>query len=204
MDYECPFLIVFELVFHFDIWCRCNNWCFTLYSISGESSSPNECWACWKWPFYLWCDIKVKNQVFGELSWCLSCWKVTMMLLFNSVIYLHKVMLYPIIMLNFMSTVESLWMFYWFQQLFHLSMPVYYSVFNLISYIYVHVVFIICRTHVTLKKDGVVLDLVPPPTKVNNLIFGRTWVDSPGEMIMTNLTTGDKVVLYFQPCGWFG
>ncbi|KAF5953755.1 hypothetical protein HYC85_006611 [Camellia sinensis] len=60
------------------------------------------------------------------------------------------------------------------------------------------------RTRVTLKKDGVVLDLVPPPTKVNNLIFGRTWVDSPGEMILTNMTTGDKVVLYFQPCGWFG
>lgn len=60
------------------------------------------------------------------------------------------------------------------------------------------------RTRVTLKKDGVVLDLVPPPTKINNLIFGRTWVDSLGEMIMTNLTTGDKVVLYFQPCGWFG
>ncbi|XP_022155120.1 oxysterol-binding protein-related protein 3C [Momordica charantia] len=60
------------------------------------------------------------------------------------------------------------------------------------------------RTRVTLKRDGVVLDLVPPLTKVNNLIFGRTWVDSPGEMIMTNLTTGDKAVLYFQPCGWFG
>ncbi|KAL2596847.1 hypothetical protein AAZV13_11G126300 [Glycine max] len=60
------------------------------------------------------------------------------------------------------------------------------------------------RTRVTLKRDGVVLDLVPPPTKVNNLIFGRTWIDSPGEMIMTNLTTGDKAVLYFQPCGWFG
>ncbi|KAJ4893205.1 Oxysterol-binding protein-related protein 3B [Raphanus sativus] len=60
------------------------------------------------------------------------------------------------------------------------------------------------RTRVTLKRDGVVLDLVPPLTKVHNLIFGRTWVDSPGEMIMTNLTTGDKVVLYFQPCGWFG
>ncbi|MED6120869.1 Oxysterol-binding protein- protein 3C [Stylosanthes scabra] len=60
------------------------------------------------------------------------------------------------------------------------------------------------RTRVTLKRDGVVLDLVPPPTKVNNLIFGRTWIESPGEMIMTNLTTGDKVVLYFQPCGWFG
>ncbi|KAL0417872.1 UNVERIFIED_CONTAM: Oxysterol-binding protein-related protein 3C [Sesamum radiatum] len=60
------------------------------------------------------------------------------------------------------------------------------------------------RTRVTLKRDGIVLDLVPPPTKVNNLIFGRTWVDSPGEMIMSNMTTGDKVVLYFQPCGWFG
>ncbi|GJN31038.1 hypothetical protein PR202_gb19392 [Eleusine coracana subsp. coracana] len=60
------------------------------------------------------------------------------------------------------------------------------------------------RTRVTLKKSGVVLDLVPPLTKVNNLIFGRTWVDSPGELVMTNLTTGDKVVLYFQPCGWFG
>ncbi|KAL9828103.1 putative oxysterol-binding protein [Arabidopsis thaliana] len=60
------------------------------------------------------------------------------------------------------------------------------------------------QTRVTLKRDGVVLDLVPPLTKVHNLIFGRTWVDSPGEMIMTNQTTGDKVVLYFQPCGWFG
>ncbi|KAG4921894.1 hypothetical protein JHK82_050852 [Glycine max] len=60
------------------------------------------------------------------------------------------------------------------------------------------------RTRVTLKRDGVVLDLVPPPTKVSNLIFGRTWIDSSGEMILTNLTTGDKVVLYFQPCGWFG
>ncbi|GFP90135.1 oxysterol-binding protein-related protein 3a [Phtheirospermum japonicum] len=60
------------------------------------------------------------------------------------------------------------------------------------------------RTRLTLKKAGVVLDLVPPPSKANNIIFGRTWVDSPGEMILTNITTGDKVVLYFQPCGWFG
>jgi len=28
------------------------------------------------------------------------------------------------------------------------------------------------RTRVTLKRDGVILDLVPPPTKVSNLIFG--------------------------------
>ncbi|CAM8975414.1 unnamed protein product [Rhodiola kirilowii] len=60
------------------------------------------------------------------------------------------------------------------------------------------------RTRVTLKRDGVVLELTPPLSKVNNLIFGRTWVDVQGEMVMTNLTTGDKAVLYFQPCGWFG
>jgi len=57
---------------------------------------------------------------------------------------------------------------------------------------------------VTLKKSGIVFDLVPPLTKINNLIFGRTWIDSPGEMVLTNLTTGDKVLLYFQPCGSFG
>lgn len=61
-----------------------------------------------------------------------------------------------------------------------------------------------CRTRVLLKKSNMILDLVPPPTKVHNLIFGRTWVDTRGDMVMTNLTTGDKVVLYFQPCGWFG
>lgn len=60
------------------------------------------------------------------------------------------------------------------------------------------------RSRVTLKRDGAVFDLVPPPTKVNNLIFGRTWIDSPGDMVLTNLTNGEKVVLYFQPCGWFG
>ncbi|KAJ4764074.1 Oxysterol-binding family protein [Rhynchospora pubera] len=60
------------------------------------------------------------------------------------------------------------------------------------------------RTRLVLKKSGHAFDLVPPPTKVNNLIFGRTWVDSPGELVLTNLTTGEKAVLYFHPCGWFG
>nr|KAJ0227504.1 hypothetical protein LSAT_V11C100042580 [Lactuca sativa] len=32
------------------------------------------------------------------------------------------------------------------------------------------------RTHLKLKKDGVILESVPPPTKVINLIFGRTWL----------------------------
>ncbi|KAG0607356.1 hypothetical protein M758_8G021900 [Ceratodon purpureus] len=65
-------------------------------------------------------------------------------------------------------------------------------------------VFPVGRTRILLKKSNMMLDLVPPPTRVHNLIFGRTWVDSPGDMIMTNLTTGDKVVLHFHPCNWFG
>ncbi|GFZ18033.1 OSBP(oxysterol binding protein)-related protein 3C [Actinidia rufa] len=52
------------------------------------------------------------------------------------------------------------------------------------------------RTRVTLKRDGVVLNLVPPPTKVNNLIFGRTWVDSPG--------AGRYEVDGYQPCDMEG
>ncbi|KAI3887428.1 hypothetical protein MKW92_050814 [Papaver armeniacum] len=60
------------------------------------------------------------------------------------------------------------------------------------------------RTRVTLKRDGALLDLAPPRTKINNLIFGRTWIDTSGDLIMTNMTTGDRVVLNFKPCGWFG
>ncbi|KAG0566669.1 hypothetical protein M758_7G064300 [Ceratodon purpureus] len=60
------------------------------------------------------------------------------------------------------------------------------------------------RTRVHLKKSNMTLTLTPPPSKVHNLIFGRTWIDSPGDMVMENLTTGEKVILYFQPCGWFG
>uniref|UniRef100_A0A8R7QRD5 Uncharacterized protein n=1 Tax=Triticum urartu TaxID=4572 RepID=A0A8R7QRD5_TRIUA len=59
------------------------------------------------------------------------------------------------------------------------------------------------RTRVTLAKSGVVLELVPPLAKINNLIFGCTWVDSFGEMVLINPTTRDKAVLYFQPCSWF-
>ncbi|KAI3993450.1 hypothetical protein MKX01_002463 [Papaver californicum] len=60
------------------------------------------------------------------------------------------------------------------------------------------------RTRVSLKRDGVLLDLIPPRSKVNNLIFGRTWVDSWGDLIVTNINTKDRVVLNFKQCGWFG
>ena len=65
-------------------------------------------------------------------------------------------------------------------------------------------IFLLCRTRVLLKKSNMTLDLVPPPTRVHNLVLGSIWVDSPGDMVMTNLTTGDNVVLHFHPWKWFG
>ncbi|KAI3965020.1 hypothetical protein MKX01_013951 [Papaver californicum] len=55
-----------------------------------------------------------------------------------------------------------------------------------------------------LGRDGVLLDLASPRTQINNLIFGWTWIDTSGDMIMIYMTTGDRVVLNFKPCGWFG
>ncbi|KAI3874020.1 hypothetical protein MKX03_029170 [Papaver bracteatum] len=59
------------------------------------------------------------------------------------------------------------------------------------------------RTRITFKRDGVVLDATPPRAKAYNLIFGRMWITVCGEISITNLTTGDYVVLKFHPSGWF-
>ncbi|KAI3914791.1 hypothetical protein MKW98_002027 [Papaver atlanticum] len=59
------------------------------------------------------------------------------------------------------------------------------------------------RTRITFKRDGVVLECTPPKAKLYNLIFGRMWISFYGDLTMTNLTTGDYVVLRFQPSGWF-
>ncbi|RZC91583.1 hypothetical protein C5167_027646 [Papaver somniferum] len=56
---------------------------------------------------------------------------------------------------------------------------------------------------ITLKRNGVVLEGTPPNAKAYNLIFGRMWITICGETTITNLTTGDYVVLKFQPSGWF-
>ncbi|KAI3924083.1 hypothetical protein MKW92_045283 [Papaver armeniacum] len=64
-------------------------------------------------------------------------------------------------------------------------------------------VYVGTRTLVTLKRDGVVLECTPPQAKLHNLIFGRMWISFSGNITLTNLTTGDYVVLKFQPPGWF-
>lgn len=60
------------------------------------------------------------------------------------------------------------------------------------------------RTRIRLKSTGEVFSLVPPTSKANNVILGKTWVDTYGDYTLLNSTTGAKAYMYFKPCGWFG
>jgi len=64
-------------------------------------------------------------------------------------------------------------------------------------------VYPIGRTRIRLKATGEVFSLVPPPTKVHNVIIGSTWIDTSGDYTLLNATSGAKAHLYFTPCGWF-
>ncbi|KAI7842034.1 hypothetical protein COHA_004235 [Chlorella ohadii] len=65
-------------------------------------------------------------------------------------------------------------------------------------------VYPIGRTRIKLKPTGELFSLVPPTSKANNVIIGKTWIDTYGDMTLLNSTTGAKAYLYFTPCGWFG
>mmetsp|Transcript_42534 Transcript_42534/g.51663 ORF Transcript_42534/g.51663 Transcript_42534/m.51663 type:complete len:456 (+) Transcript_42534:189-1556(+) len=65
-------------------------------------------------------------------------------------------------------------------------------------------VFPIGRNRITLKSRGETYAVVPPTCRAHNLVIGRTWVDTFGDMLVVNLTTGKYVALNFKPCGWFG
>lgn len=63
------------------------------------------------------------------------------------------------------------------------------------------------RTRITFKSDqepASTYMLTPPMSRVNNIILGRMWIDSYGELIITSSKTGCKAVVEFEPCGWFG
>ncbi len=60
------------------------------------------------------------------------------------------------------------------------------------------------RSRIRLQKTGEVFSLVPPPSKANNVIIGRVWIDTAGDYSLINTTTGAKCSMYFTPCGWFG
>jgi hypothetical protein len=57
------------------------------------------------------------------------------------------------------------------------------------------------RTRITLHRTGETFNIVPPSSRVNNLIIGRIWIDTFGEMKVLNLTTGGRAELEFKPCG---
>lgn len=41
-------------------------------------------------------------------------------------------------------------------------------------------------------------------TSVHNVVVGKVWMDHYGELTIRNLKTGDKAVIQFKQCGWFG
>ena len=47
-------------------------------------------------------------------------------------------------------------------------------------------------------------NLLPPASRVNNLVVGRLWIDTFGEMRVNNLKTGASAVLTFKECNMFG
>mmetsp|Transcript_23605 Transcript_23605/g.39595 ORF Transcript_23605/g.39595 Transcript_23605/m.39595 type:complete len:450 (-) Transcript_23605:347-1696(-) len=58
-------------------------------------------------------------------------------------------------------------------------------------------------TRVTLKATGDVYALLPPVSRVNNLLIGRSWIDHFGDQLVINLTRGEYCTLTFNQCGWF-
>ncbi|KAK3249370.1 hypothetical protein CYMTET_41194 [Cymbomonas tetramitiformis] len=59
------------------------------------------------------------------------------------------------------------------------------------------------RTRITLKRTGEVYAIVPPVSRAHNIIVGYTWVDTIGDLLVVNLTTGVYSALHFQASGWF-
>lgn len=60
------------------------------------------------------------------------------------------------------------------------------------------------RSRVRLESTGELFWLRPPNSKAHNVLVGRTWVDSYGEMVLKNVNTGSECIMIFSPCGWFG
>lgn len=60
------------------------------------------------------------------------------------------------------------------------------------------------RTRIRLARTGEVFNICPPPSRVNNVLVGRTWIDTFGEMRVNNLNTGASALIKFRECNMFG
>ena len=60
------------------------------------------------------------------------------------------------------------------------------------------------RTRIVLKRTNEAFNIITPTTRINNIIVGRTWMDSFGELKVCNLTTGASAVIKFKECGLLG
>ena len=60
------------------------------------------------------------------------------------------------------------------------------------------------RTRIALKTTNDVYNICPPASRVNNIIVGRTWIDTFGEMSVHNMKTKQKALIKFKECGMLG
>ena len=60
------------------------------------------------------------------------------------------------------------------------------------------------RTRIRLERTGEVFNICPPPSRVNNVLVGRTWIDTFGEMQVNNLNSGASALIKFKECNMFG
>jgi len=60
------------------------------------------------------------------------------------------------------------------------------------------------RTRIRLNRSRDVYNICPPPSRINNMLVGRMWIDTFGEMSVNNLATGGSALVKFKECGFFG
>ena len=60
------------------------------------------------------------------------------------------------------------------------------------------------RTRIRLNRSSDVYNICPPPSRINNVLVGRMWIDTFGEMSVNNLATGGSALVKFKECGFFG
>eukprot|EP00218_Dolichomastix_sp_CCMP3274_P008035 CAMPEP_0170144230 /NCGR_PEP_ID=MMETSP0033_2-20121228/13371_1 /TAXON_ID=195969 /ORGANISM="Dolichomastix tenuilepis, Strain CCMP3274" /LENGTH=450 /DNA_ID=CAMNT_0010380719 /DNA_START=58 /DNA_END=1410 /DNA_ORIENTATION=+ len=68
-------------------------------------------------------------------------------------------------------------------------------------------VFPIGRTDIMLvlpSGEEETYNITPPQSRVHNLVVGRTWVDTFGELRVDCISSGSFCSLDCKPCGWFG
>ena len=89
---------------------------------------------------------------------------------------------------------------FWFQPLNLCSDKIWFQAVGLLSkYIQLaRPLYTTGRTRIHLKRTGEVFNIIPPASRINNVVVGSMWIDTFGEMRVENLATGAAAKLDFK------